>query len=114
MEAQRERARAAQSFGGPGDDRRYAQFVQKGVSTEFVGYTKHAARARIVALLVDGEPVGQADAEAQVEVILDRTPFYAEGGGHVGGAGRVRASSGTVEVADTQGPAGWRIVHPGP
>src|SRR3989454_12670234 len=81
MEAQRERARAAQSFGGPGDDRRYAQFVQKGVSTEFVGYTKHAARARIVALLVDGEPVGQADAEAQVEVILDRTPFYAEGGG---------------------------------
>src|SRR5712691_4889210 len=40
MEAQRERARAAQSFGGgPGDDRRYAQLVKTGVSTEFVGYT---------------------------------------------------------------------------
>ena len=113
MEAQRERARAAQSFSGPGDDRRYAQFVKKGVSTEFVGYTKHAARARIVALLVDGEPVGQADTGAQVEVILDRTPFYAEGGGQVGDAGRVRASTGTVEVVDTQRPAGGLIVHRG-
>src|SRR2546428_10534133 len=68
MEAQRERARAAQSFGGgPGDDRRHAQLVKTGVSTEFVGYTKHAARARIVALLVDGDPVGEADTGAQVE-----------------------------------------------
>src|SRR2546428_79563 len=114
LEAERERARAARSWGGGrGEDRRYAQVVRKGISTEFVGYTKHAARARIVAVLVDGDPVGEADTGAQVEVILDRTPFYAEGGGQVGDAGRVRASTGAVEVVDTQRPAGELIVHRG-
>ena len=111
MEAQRSRARAAQAFGGAGDDRRYAQVVRKGGSSEFVGYTKHAARARIVALFAGGEAVSQADAGAEVEVILDRTPFYAESGGQVGDTGLVRAATGAAEVIETHRPLSGVIVH---
>src|SRR5207247_7820619 len=111
MEAQRSRARAAQAFGGAGDDRRYAQVVRHGGSSEFVGYTKHAARARIVALFAGGEAVSQADAGAEVEVILDRTPFYAESGGQVGDTGLVRAATGAAEVLETHRPVSGVIVH---
>jgi alanyl-tRNA synthetase len=113
MAGQREKSRSAQTFSVHRDDRQYAQLVQDGLSTEFVGYTKYAARARIVALLVNGDRVTQAANGTQVEVILDRTPFYAEGGGQVGDTGRLRVPRGEVEVTDTQRPVGGLIVHRG-
>jgi alanyl-tRNA synthetase len=112
MQTQRARARAAQTFGVAGDERRFAALVRNGTSTEFVGYTKHIVRARILALLVAGERVTEA-VGVPVDVVLDRTPFYAEGGGQVGDTGSLTTSTGAVEVGDTQRPVGGLIVHRG-
>jgi alanyl-tRNA synthetase len=68
--------------------------------TEFVGYTDNEAHARVLAVLPlddgDGEAVGD-----RVEIFLDRTPFYAEGGGQVGDTGTIETDSGRVRVLDT-------------
>jgi alanyl-tRNA synthetase len=113
MGAQREQSRSAQSFRPRPDDRQYAHLLQDGLSAEFVGYKKYAARARILALLANGERVDQAAEGTQVEVVLDRTPFYAEGGGQVADTGRLQVPRGVVEVTDTQRPVGGLIVHRG-
>lgn len=113
MEAQRERARAAQTFVAATDDRVYAQLVREGISTEFVGYTRDHARAKVLAMLQGGEQLEQAIAGTDVEVVLDRTPFYPEGGGQVGDAGWLRWAHGAVEVADTRRPVGGLIFHRG-
>ena len=113
LAAQRELSRSAQTFGPRPDDRQYTQLVQEGLSTEFVGYTKYNARARILALLAEGARVDQAADGAQVEVILDRTPFYPEGGGQVGDTGRLTVPRGVVEIVDTRRPVTGLIVHRG-
>src|SRR5574337_1310043 len=113
LAAQREQSRSAQAFGPRPDDRQYAQLVHEGLSTEFVGYTKYAARARILALLVDGGRVDQAADGTQVEVILNQTPFYPEGGGQVADTGRLTVARGVVEITDTQRPVTGLIAHRG-
>lgn len=114
MESQRDRARAASSFAAAGsDDQRFSTLVDEGISTEFVGYRKVRARAKVLALFSSARRVDEAPAGNQVEVILDRTPFYAEGGGQVGDSGRLRASRVEVEILDTQRPAGGVISHHG-
>ncbi len=125
MEAQRERARAARSFvlnaeagtysiaGQPAGLTKGPSLVAEGLTTEFVGYAKQTIRAHVTALLVGGERAERADAGDEVEVILDRTPFYPEGGGQVGDTGTLKASSGTVEVRDTKRAPGGLILHLG-
>jgi alanyl-tRNA synthetase len=99
MEAQRERARAASRFGvdlraGP----------DLGTSTEFSGYEKVTDESRIVALLKDGVPVQCLASGEMGEVVLERTPFYAESGGQVGDTGELLANGGQTVfiVADTR------------
>src|SRR5512132_3842646 len=71
--------------------------------TAFVGYETTAAEGRILGLLRDGEELAAAGEGDQVELILDRTPFYAEGGGQVGDTGLVRTGGGAVlQVTDTR------------
>jgi alanyl-tRNA synthetase len=71
--------------------------------TTFVGYETTSAEGRILGLLRDGEELVAADEGDQVELILDRTPFYAEGGGQVGDSGLVRTGDGAVlQVTDTR------------
>lgn len=72
---------------------------------EFLGYRQTSSPATVVGLLVDGVPVPAATAPANVEVILDRTPFYAEAGGQLADQGEILASGGArVEVDDVQAP----------
>lgn len=113
MEKQRQRARKAGTFKASTDDRLYAALVREGISTEFVGYTKSAVRARVLALVVDGKRATEAVDGTQVEVVLDKTSFYAEGGGQVGDTGLLKVPRGEVEVTDTQRPVGGLIVHRG-
>ena len=75
--------------------------------TDFLGYDSVAAEGRVIALIVGGErrqrvDAGPASAPADVEVVLDRTPFYAEGGGQQGDAGRLAGPDGEIIVRDTQ------------
>src|SRR5215210_968142 len=94
--------------------------------TTFVGYeTTRLDDARVVAILRDGieyeELEAKGDAELRTEagagadIVLDRTPFYAEGGGQIGDRGVLRGRDGAVlfEVEDTQKPVGGLIVHGG-
>ena len=98
MQAQRDRARAASKFGV--DQRGAAQLAER---SEFCGYEADECQGRVVALLRDGASVEAHSAGERGEVILDRTVFYAEGGGQVGDTGDLLGAATTqFVVEDTQ------------
>jgi alanyl-tRNA synthetase len=98
MQAQRDRARAASKFGV--DQRGTAQLAER---SEFCGYEADECQGRVVALLRDGTSVEALGAGERGEVILDRTVFYAEGGGQVGDTGELLGAAATrFIVEDTQ------------
>jgi alanyl-tRNA synthetase len=98
MQAQRDRARAASKFGV--DQRGAAQLAER---SEFCGYEADECQGRVVALLRDGASVEALSAGERGEVILDRTVFYAEGGGQVGDTGDLLGAATTqFVVEDTQ------------
>jgi alanyl-tRNA synthetase len=81
---------------------------------QFLGYTDATAEARLVGLLVDGRPAPTATAPADVEIVLDRTPFYAEAGGQLADQGTIAFEGGAiVDVADVQAPIRGLSVHRG-
>jgi alanyl-tRNA synthetase len=85
-----------------------------GGKVDFIGYNDVTGEARVVGLLVNGANVPVAPAGTEVEVVLDRTPFYAEGGGQLADHGLIRLGNGaTVEVHDVQTPLSGLIVHRG-
>ncbi len=113
MERQRARARARSTFLVAQPAPSLQALAERGVRTEFVGYRRLRASAEVVALLRDGVGVDAAEPGEAVEVVLDRTPFYAEAGGQVGDAGWLRSSTARFQVLDTQRPAGQVVVHRG-
>ncbi|MFH5823249.1 alanine--tRNA ligase [Georgenia sp. AZ-5] len=117
MDEQRQRARADALAKKTGhvDTQVYREVQQKlGGPVQFLGYTDAAADARVVGLLVDGRPAPAASAPADVEVVLDRTPFYAEAGGQLADQGTITFEGGAiVDVADVQAPIKGLSVHRG-
>ena len=117
MAEQKERARAdARSKKTGHTDVRVFHEIEKqmGGGSTFLGYTEEAAEGTVQALLVDGASAPAASAPAEVEVILDRTPFYAEMGGQLADHGTIRlAGGGVVEVHDVQAPIRGLSVHRG-
>jgi alanyl-tRNA synthetase len=111
MAGQRERAREA-ARRGP-DAAALVEVAKEAGRTDFVGYRELAAEGRVVGLVLGGSRVEAAGEDAEVEVVLDRTPFYAEGGGQIGDAGTIRTGSGSLEVTDTVPGPGATIVHRG-
>src|SRR5207249_5827077 len=112
MDEQRRRAREAAKKGGPGEEI-LAELAQAAGPTEFLGYEKLESEARILGLLRDGTRAEAARKGESVRFVLDRTPFYAEGGGQIGDAGTVTAPAGVIDVTDTRPGPGGTIVHEG-
>ena len=84
--------------------------------TRFLGYESTTAESRVVAIIRDGMEFDELTGHGDAEVVLDQTPFYAEGGGQVGDHGLLREPGGGSElfsVTDTQRPLGGLIVHRG-
>ncbi len=110
MEEQRERASAAAKKGSMSTD----VDVRAARPTEFVGYETLEADSPIVGLvLAQGVPNEVAGEGDDVQIVLERTPFYAEGGGQVGDRGIIRTATGVVDIADTQRARGDAVVHIG-
>ncbi|GAA1238486.1 alanine--tRNA ligase [Kitasatospora nipponensis] len=99
---------------GHADVSAYREVADVSGATVFTGYTDTFGEATVVGLLVDGLPAPAAHEGDDVELVLDRTPFYAEGGGQLADHGRIRLDSGAVvEVRDVQQPVPGVIVHKG-
>ncbi|PFG33083.1 alanine--tRNA ligase [Sanguibacter antarcticus] len=117
MQAQRDRARAdaiGKRTGGADKAAYEALHSTLTSAVEFVGYTDSTARVNVVGLVVDGVPAPAATAPATVEVVLDRTPFYAEAGGQLADHGTIVLDGGaTIEVDDVQAPIKGLSVHRG-
>ncbi len=116
MKEQRDRAKADSKAKKSGmvDLTVYRAMSDAAGAIDFTGYTEVASEGAIRGLLIDGVEAGGAAQGQQVEVVLDRTPFYAEGGGQLADRGVLRLASGAVvEVLDVQKPVPGLIVHRG-
>ncbi len=71
-------------------------------ATEFLGYTQSASQAEVVALLVAGASVEEADAGMNVQIVLNKSPFYAESGGQIGDRGYILGENSLVSINDVQ------------
>ncbi|OAJ75874.1 alanine--tRNA ligase [Brevibacillus sp. SKDU10] len=109
MEEQRERARAArqdvdsmQTQGGP--------LSELTVASEFIGYTTLSTDAKVEAIIIDNQLVKEAQEGVTCQVVLDRTPFYAESGGQINDEGTLTADTVKARVIDVQkGPHGQNV-----
>ena len=113
LDAQRSRSRATAKFSQ--DVMRFGQLYanlreKRGLRSQFTGYGELETDAKILSLVVGGEPVTDATEGTDVEIVLDRTPFYPEGGGQVGDRGTITTDEGRALVADTQTAAPGVIV----
>ena len=116
MNEQRDRAKADAKAkkSGHTDLSEYKKIADsKGAST-FVGYTQIESESVVNGILVDGISVQSAISGSEVEIVLDRTPFYAEGGGQLADGGRITLANGAVvEIDDVQTPVNGLSVHRG-
>jgi alanyl-tRNA synthetase len=96
MERQKSQARAAGKF------KMDKALEYSGAGNSFVGYEALQAKAKVLALHVDGSSVQALQAGQAGVVVLDTTPFYAESGGQVGDSGELRTAAAVFEVNDTQ------------
>ena len=116
MKEQRDRAKADARLkkSGHTDLTVYRAIADKSGTTEFVGYTQRESESSIRAIVVDGARVSSAQSGDEVEVVLDRTPFYAEGGGQLADGGTLTLASGAViEIDDVQTPVPGISIHRG-
>jgi alanyl-tRNA synthetase len=116
MKEQKDRAKADARAKKTGhtDVSEYRKILDAAGATNFTGYVDTSSEATVSAIMVDGKAVNEAGQNTDVEIILDRTPFYAEGGGQLPDGGRITLSNGAVvEIDDVQTPVPGLYIHRG-
>lgn len=116
MKEQKDRAKAdaRAKKSGHTDVSVYRQIADKNGRSEFVGYTQESVETKLTGILVDGVSVASAVQDTEVEIILNRSSFYAEGGGQLADGGRITLANGAViEIDDVQTPVPGVLVHRG-
>ena len=115
MSEQRERAKAdaRAKKQGHADTSVYREVADSlRAPVQFTGYDTVVDEGRVAGIVADGRSVASAVAGDEVEIVLDRTPFYAEGGGQLADQGRITLATGAViDVSDVQTPIGGLVVH---
>jgi len=99
-----QRAASQRSWKGSGEEQVpevYIRLEARGIGTKFLGYDTLTAKAKVLSLLKEGQEVDSAHKEEEIEIILDKSPFYSEAGGQVGDRGWIRNENASLEVADT-------------
>jgi alanyl-tRNA synthetase len=116
MKEQRNRAQADAKLkkSGHTDLSEYRKIVDEVGTSEFIGYSHIDSDSTVDGILVDGISVKNATEGNDVEIVLNRTPFYAEGGGQLADGGRITLASGAVvEIFDVQSPVKGLSIHRG-
>ena len=116
MKEQKDRAKADAKAkkSGHTDVSVYKTIADKNGKSEFVGYVHQSSESKLTGIVVDGVGVTSAAEGEDVEIVLNRTPFYAEGGGQLADGGRITLSNGAiVEIEDVQSPVSGLSVHRG-
>jgi alanyl-tRNA synthetase len=112
MDRQREMARSAWKGSGETAVKSvYPTLIERLGRTRFLGYDTLEAQGRVLAILKADQVVEQAEEGDDIELVIDQTPFYAEGGGQVGDTGLLVSPNVVLEVKDTQRPVESLIVH---
>ncbi|RMG68309.1 MAG: alanine--tRNA ligase [Nitrospirae bacterium] len=111
LENQRQRARASRETEDMRADLVYSEVLEQTGPTHFTGYEELSSEATIMAILKDGKVVDSLSEEEEGEIVLDRTPFYAESGGQVGDRGIIHSDQVHMEVIDTKKPIQGLHVH---
>ena len=116
MKEQKDRAKADAKAkkSGHTDVSVYKTIADKSGKSEFLGYAHQSSEAKLTGIVVDGIGVSSASEGEDVEIVLNRTPFYAEGGGQLADGGKITLSNGAVvEIEDVQSPVPGLSVHRG-
>jgi alanyl-tRNA synthetase len=112
MEKQRDRGRGARKTIDLTVQGSLDQLAEHLHQTAFLGYTESSSAAKVELLMVDGEAVDKAVAGSDVQIILDKTPFYAESGGQIGDRGYLSVGDTLVRIEDVKKESGF-FVHIG-
>jgi alanyl-tRNA synthetase len=116
MKEQKDRAKAdaRAKKSGHTDVSVYKVIADKSGKSEFIGYAHQSSESKVTGIVVDGVGVTSAAEGDDVDIVLNRTPFYAEGGGQLADGGRITLSNGAVvEIEDVQSPVPGLSVHRG-
>ncbi|RKD27919.1 alanyl-tRNA synthetase [Caminicella sporogenes DSM 14501] len=101
MEKQRERARSArEELNEAGWESDELFDLSEGINSKFVGYDEYETESKILAIIRDKEIVDDAEKGDEITIILDKTPFYPEGGGQVGDRGKIYGKNFKIEIYD--------------
>ena len=116
MKEQKDRAKADAKAkkSGHTDVSVYKTIADKSGKSEFIGYAQQSSESKLTGIVVDGVGVASASEGEDVEIVLNRTPFYAEGGGQLADGGRITLSNGAIiQIDDVQSPVPGLSVHRG-
>jgi len=115
MAQQKAAARAAwKGSGQAAEGELWFDIAEREGATEFTGYASTEGEGQVVALVSGGNEVSRAEADSEIIVLVNQTPFYGESGGQMGDTGTITSDAGLrIEVSDTAKPLGRLHAHHG-